>query len=353
MVQKMRAVRLFAPGDVRCVEVDKPQLKKDDDVIIKVKSCGVCGSDIPRVTEKGAHEMPITIGHEFAGIIEETGPGVSDFRAGDRVTIMPLIPCGKCDYCQIGKKVLCDDYAYYGSRIDGAMAEYIRVTAENVLKLPVNVDYEMGSMTDPASVALHAIRKADIEPGQNAIVFGMGPIGYFTLQWLKAIGFNEVYVVDIFDEKLDLASRLGADLCINGKSEKVVDIIKEKTDGKGVDLAVEFAGSDVTQVQAVETVRKMGQVVFAGISYKDLVIPNKILNSILRGEITVYGAWNSSISPLPINEWENSLQFMNNGKLKANPLISHRFKLEECQECFDMMGNRTEIFNKVLFKPEE
>lgn len=353
VVEQMRAVRLFAPGDVRCVEVDKPQIEESDDILVKVKSCGVCGSDIPRVTEKGAHEMPITIGHEFAGIIEETGSGVIDFREGDRVTIMPLIPCGECNYCQIGKYMLCDDYAYYGSRIDGAMAEYIRVKANNLLKLPKNVDYEMGSMTDPASVALHAIRKADFEPGQKAVVFGMGPIGYFTMQWLKAVGFNEVYVVDIFEEKLDLASRLGADLCINGKSEDVADVIDDKTDGEGVDLAVEFAGTPVTQVQAIEAVRKMGQVVYAGITYEDLVIPNKVLNSILRGELAIYGAWNSSIANLPINEWQDSLEFMNSGKLKANPLISHRFKLEECQECFDMMYNRTEIFNKVLFKPEE
>ncbi|MFW6238679.1 MAG: alcohol dehydrogenase catalytic domain-containing protein, partial [Halanaerobiales bacterium] len=243
--QMMRAVRLFAPGDVRCVEVEKPEIEESDDIIIKVKACGVCGSDIERVMEKGAHEMPLTIGHEFAGEVQEVGTGVKKFQPGDRVTIMPLIPCGECDYCKIGEYVLCEDYSYYGSRIDGAMAEYIRVKANNTLKLPLDVNYEMGAMTDPISVALHAVRKLDkIEAGQTAAVFGMGPIGFATMQWLKALGCGEVYAIDIFEEKLDLAKRLGADLCINGKSQDAVETIMAETGGEGVDIAIEFAGTD-------------------------------------------------------------------------------------------------------------
>jgi threonine dehydrogenase-like Zn-dependent dehydrogenase len=220
----MRAVQLFAPGDVRCVEVDVPQIKNGNDVIIKVKSCGVCGSDIPRVMSKGAYRYPITIGHEFAGQVTEVGPEVN--QLGDRVTIMPLIPCGKCKYCRIGEAVLCDDYQYYGPRIDGAMAEYISACADNILKLPSGVDYESGCMTDPVSVALHAVRKVDIQAGQTAIV--------------------------------------------------------------GVDAAIELAESKFTQVQAIQAVRKMGTVVFCGISYDDLVLPNKVLQKILRG-YTIYG----------------------------------------------------------------
>ncbi len=159
MQKKMRAVRLFAPGDIRCVETETPGLINPNDVIVQVKSCGVCGSDIQRVMVKGAYRHPITIGHEFSGTIVEKGPGVKTLAVGDdAVTVMPLIPCGQCEYCKIGNYVLCDDYAYYGSRIDGAMAQYIRVSAPNVLKLPANVDYETGSMTDPAAVALPCMR---------------------------------------------------------------------------------------------------------------------------------------------------------------------------------------------------
>jgi L-iditol 2-dehydrogenase len=296
MQKKMRAVRLFAPGDVRCVETETPGLINPDDVIVQVKSCGVCGSDIQRVMVKGAYRHPITIGHEFSGTIVETGPGVKTPAVGDGVTVMPLIPCGKCEYCKIGNYVLCEDYTYYGSRIDGAMAQYIRVSAPNVLKLPPNVDYETGSMTDPAAVALHAVSKARILPGQTAVVFGLGPIGLFALQWLKLSGCGEVIAVDVYDEKLNIAADLGATLVIHGHKQDPVHEIRSATDGRGTDLAIDLAGNKVTQVQVIESVKKMGTVVYCGISYEDLSIPNSVLNMILRRELTLKGAWNSSCS---------------------------------------------------------
>jgi len=166
MAQKMRAVRLFAPKDIRCVEVDVPHIEKDTQVLIKVKSCGVCGSDIPRVMVKGTYHFPTTIGHEFSGQIVDCGDKVkNNLTVGDRVSVMPLIPCGECQYCKVGQSHLCDDYDYYGSRRDGAMAEYIVVESANCLKLPANVDYEEGSFTDPVSVGLHAVRKCRLEAG--------------------------------------------------------------------------------------------------------------------------------------------------------------------------------------------
>jgi L-iditol 2-dehydrogenase len=349
----MRAVQLFSPGDVRCVEVDIPQIQQSKDVIIKVKSVGVCGSDIPRVMSKGAYRYPITIGHEFAGQVTEVGPDVNNVKPGDRVTIMPLIPCGVCKFCQIGEAVVCDNYDYYGSRIDGAMAEYINVCADNILKLPPGVDYEAGSMTDPSSVALHAVRKANILPGQSAVVFGLGAIGYLTVQWLKSMGCNTVIAVDIYDNKLKLAEMLGADYCVNGKTQNVVETIMDLTNGFGVDASIELAGSKITQIQSIEAVRKLGTVVYCGISYDDLLLPNNVLSKILRGEIKLKGSWNSSIAPLPINEWESSLAAMKSGKLRTDPLVTHRFRLEDCQEAFNMMYNKTEVFTKVLFKPED
>jgi L-iditol 2-dehydrogenase len=146
---------------------------------------------------------------------------------------------------------------------------------------------------------------------------------------------------------------LGADHCINGKKQDVVQTVLDLTGGVGVEAAIELAGSKFTQVQAIQAVRKMGTVVFCGISYDDLVLPNKALQKILRGELKIKGSWNSSIAPLPINEWESALKFMKNGKIKTTPLISHRVRLEDCQNAFNMMHNKTEVFTKVLFKPEE
>jgi len=348
----MRAVQLIKPGDLKCVNIPKPEVREDGDVLIKVKACGVCGSDLERVMVKGAYRHPITIGHEFSGVVEDIYDKESDISKGDRVTVMPLIPCGKCDYCKIGQYVFCEDYLYYGSRIDGAMAEYLVVKADNILKLPMKVDFEMGAMTDPVSVALHAIRKASVIPGQSAVVFGLGAIGFLALQWLKTVGCTKTIAVDVFDEKLGLAQALGADICINAKKEDAVKTIRDNTSGRGADIAVELAGSKIAQVQAVEGVRNMGKVIYCGISYDDLVIPNATLSRILRAEITIMGAWNSLNSPLPVNEWQSSLEFMDSSRIKTLPLISHRFKLEECQEAFDMMYNKKDIYNKVIFKPE-
>jgi len=347
----MRAVRLFAPGDVRCVETDKPAIAKADDVIVKVEACGVCGSDIPRVMKKGAYRYPITIGHEFAGTIEQVGPGAAGLSVGDRVTVMPLIPCGKCDYCKVGSYVTCKNYEYYGSRIDGAMAEYVRVSAANVLKIPASLPFEAAAMTDPTSIALHAILKGGFLPGQRAVVFGLGAIGYLAVQWLKAMGAREVYAVDVLDEKLGLARELGATDAFNGKACDAPKAVMEATGGRGVDLALEISGSKIAQVQALKTVRSLGTVVYCGISYDDLLIPNAELSRILRGELVVRGAWNSSIAPLPVNEWETSIAAMASGSIKTAPLVSHSFMLEQCADCFRQLYDRTLIFNKVMFYP--
>jgi len=353
MSAKMRAVQLFAPGDVRCGIIDVPTILNSNDVIIKVKACGVCGSDIPRVMSKGAYRYPIVIGHEFAGDVTEVGTGVTNVKKGDRVTAMPLVNCKECDYCKIGQAVACDDYDYYGSRIDGAMAEYIVVSQENILHIPESVSYYEAAMTDPVSVALHATRKANIEAGQTVVVFGLGAIGFITVQWLKNLGCAKVIVVDIIDEKLEMAKKFGADLCLNGKKCDVIKSILEYTNGRGVDAAIELAGSKFTQVQAIDSVRKLGTVVLCGISYDDLVLPNKTLQKILRGELIIKGSWNSSIAPLPINEWKSALMFMDAGKIKLNELITHVMSLEECQCAFEMMYNKTETFTKVMFDPEK
>ena len=181
----------------------------------------------------------------------------------------------------------------------------------------------------------------------------MGAIGLIAIQWLIGMGANTVIAVDIQDEKLELAKKLGADITINAKKDEVIPLLESKIGTDNIDAAIELAGNKITQVQAIEAVRKIGTVVYCGISYSDLNLPNSTLTKILRGELILKGSWNSSVSPLPISEWSTSLDFINRGRLKINPIISHRYRLEECQECFDMMYKKKEVFNKVLFKPED
>ena len=172
------------------------------------------------------------------------------------------------------------------------------------------------------------------------------------MQWTKIFGAKKVVVFDISNERLELAKRLGATAGVNGMKTDAVAAIKELTGGEGVDIAIEFAGNKITHVQAVASCKKNGEVVYGGITYDDVTYPNKVIQAILRGELTIHGSWNSSINPLPINEWKSGLEFMSTGQMNVNPLITHRVRLEDCKEVFEMMYNRTEVFTKVLFKPE-
>lgn len=350
MKKTMKAANLYAPGDIRTEEVPVPE-PGEGQVLLKVKACGVCGSDISRVMETGTYRFPTIPGHEFAGEVVELGPGVDGVPLGQRVTVIPLMPCEICNFCRIGQYQLCENYNYLGSRTDGAFAEYVVAPAANLLPLPEGVSFEMGAMTDPASVALHAVKKLGIQPGDRVAVFGVGPIGTFALQWAKILGARETIAIDIFPEKLAVAAQLGADHCINGREEDPVERILELTGGKGVERAVEFAGHKITQEQSILATAKLGSIVWGGISHSDLPLREKAVDGILRKELTLVGSWNSSFAPF-ISDWERALLFMGLGRLKGEELITHRLSLDEIQDAFKMMQGRKEYFNKVMFFPE-
>lgn len=350
MSRTMKAANLYAPGDIRVEQVPVPE-PREGEVLIKVKAVGVCGSDISRVMETGTYRFPTIPGHELSGEVIGLGIDIGGFSQGDRVTVIPMMPCKKCDYCRIGEYQLCENYSYLGSRTDGAYAEYVAAPVENLLRLPDNVSFELGAMTDPISVALHAVRRAHIQPGDRVAVFGTGPIGMFAVQWAKIMGAGEVFAVDIFPEKLEAVRELGADVCINGLEEDPVEITKELTGGRGAERTIEFAGHPLTQQQCILATAKLGTSVWGGISHKGLELSEKAVDDILRKELIIAGSWNSSFTPLK-SDWGRSLKFMGLGKIKAGNIITHRLPLDSIKEIFEMMLARKEYFNKVMFFPE-
>ena len=347
----MKAAVVVANEDVQYQEVEEPKVTKGT-VKIKVRYSGICGSDIPRVLNHGVHFYPIVLGHEFSGDVVEVGEGVTKVKVGDRVSGAPLLPCMKCDDCQQGNFSLCKHYSFIGSRQQGSNADYVVVPEQNAVPFDKTVPYEQGAMFEPATVAIHGVFQNDYHGGEYVAILGGGTVGMFTMQWTKIFGSKKVVVFDISDERLALAKRLGATAGVNGMKTDAVAAIKELTGGEGVDIAIEFAGNKITHVQAVASCKKNGEVVYGGITYDDVTYPNKVIQAILRGELTIHGSWNSSINPLPINEWKSGLEFMSTGQMNVNPLITHRVRLEDCKEVFEMMFNRTEVFTKVLFKPE-
>lgn len=345
----MKAAVLHAIGDIRYEDINIPKIEEGE-ALIKVKAAGVCGSDIPRVMKKGAYSFPLIPGHEFAGEIAQISPNnPTKFAVGDRVAIFPLIPCRKCVYCQIGEYAQCNDYDYLGSRRDGGFAEYVKVPIDNLVMIPNNVDFDCAAMTEPASVALHAIRRTGIDAGDNVVILGAGTIGLILAQWARLCGAGRIFLTDIFDEKLEEAKNHGFRDCINASKEDIVKRVFEETNDIGADICIEAAGTSVTFEQSLRIVRKLGKVILMGNISGNVVIPENTASAILRGQLTIYGTWNSSFTPVPKNEWVTALQFMSSGVLNLKPLITHKFGLNRVNEVFDMMYNRREFFNKVMF----
>lgn len=342
----MKAGVLFAVNDIRYSDFDDP-ICGENDVIINVKACGICGSDYPRVLKKWKYKLPAIPGHEFSGIVVEKGNKVQNVDIGDKVVAIPLIPCNKCDNCLTGNFSLCDDYRMLGADLYGGFAEYARVPASNVLKIG-SIDFETGAMIEPLAVALHGVLGIKPNIGDTVTVMGSGTLGQLVIQWLKIGGIYDIIAVDISDDKLNMAKLLGAKICINAKEKDPIEEILRYTNKKGSDITFECAGSPVTQEQSLLATRKKGKVGYLGIAYSDILLSEKAFEGIFRKELTLKGFWNSYSAPFPGQEWFKSIQFLENNLINLKPLISHRFELSKIREAFEMASLKKEEYNKIM-----
>lgn len=342
----MKALVIEAADKFTYKDVPVPEIK-DDEVLVKVRACGICGSDIPRVMNKGVHFYPIIVGHEFAGDVVKIGSSVKCASVGQKVTAAPLIPCGTCPECQKGNPAMCTHYSFIGSRQDGAMAQYVAVPARNLVPIADSVSYEQGAMIEPITVALHGIERAGVmEGGKSALVYGCGTIGMLTIQCLKAKGIERVYAIDIDEHKLAIAKKLGAYEIINSGKVDVVEYFKEH--GK-VDFAFETAGVNFLQAQIIELVNKRGKIVYIGTAHGDVKLPAKSFEQILRSEIFVTGSWMSYSAPFPGSEWTAAAEYLAAGKIQTEELISHRFKLSDGIKAFETLTDRNSGAIKVMY----
>jgi L-iditol 2-dehydrogenase len=300
-----------------------------NEVIVSVKCAGICGSDIPRIKTKGTYNFPTVPGHEFSGIISFIGKEVKNVSIGDRVTIYPLISCEKCSYCRSGKENLCENYNYLGSRCDGGFAEYVKCPARNVLKIPSSVNFEEAALVEPMAVALRGVNRAKVESGSKVLVLGLGPIGMFASQWAKIKGAKTVVGVDRNYHKLEIAKIFGI---------KTININEEFLD-KNFDVVIECSGSNTLLEIAINKVKKSGIISILGNPKKEVIIKEKIFQKILRNEIQLNGNWNSLITP-DKSEWDEVLYYLGEHKLSVNPIITHKFNLENIKEVFDVLFDK-------------
>lgn len=346
----MKAAVLYARNDIRVEEKAVPALEPHE-ILVKVKATGICGSDLPRVLGDAAHHYPIVLGHEFAGVVERIGFGVSKVKVGDRVAGVPLKPCFKCQDCLSGNYAQCKYYSFIGSRVDGSWAEYVAIPEINAIRFDDSIRFEEAAFVEPSAVALHALQHIRFEGGENVAVLGGGNIGLLALQWAKLLGAREVTVFDIDDDRLASASRLGADHTINAKHPDVEEQVKRMTDGKGFPVVLETAGSDVTMRQSFELAASKAKICFIGTPAGDITFSHKQFELMNRKEFTLTGSWMSYSAPFPGREWELTLHFLKQGKLNFKELIFRTFPLDEINEAFDLYRTPGAVKGKLLLLP--
>ncbi len=336
----MKAGVLFGNEDIRYTEIDTPQIA-DEEILVKVRATGVCGSDIPRVLHNGAHFYPIVLGHEFSGEVVEIGKNVSGFEIGDRVSGVPLVPCLKCDDCKKGNYALCKHYSFIGSREQGSFAEYIKLPASNAVKFEKSVSFEQGALFEPSTVALHGVRCVDYVGGKDVAVLGGGTIGLFTMQWAKILGAKTVTVFDVNDNRLSLAKKLGADYIINSINS---ELPKDK-----YDYVFETAGQPATILNAFEVAANKAKVCFIGTPHNEVVFTPKLWENLNRKELLITGSWMSYSASFPGEEWELTAHMFKTGKLKYDEeIIFKKFPLSKINEAFKMFKDPKSVGGKIL-----
>jgi len=318
----MRAIQLMQPGrPVEFHEVDIP-LPGDGEVLVRVKAAGICHSDAhyrSGVTQAGP--FPVIPGHEVAGIVESTGPGVASCKPGDRVCVHYLVSCGRCQYCSMGCEQFCGTGKMIGKHRDGGWAEYICMPYRSIFSLPAEIPVEHAAiMMCSSSTSLHALRKARLRGGETVAVFGIGGLGASAVQLAHAMGARRVFAVDINPVKLKLAAGLGC-VPIDGAHGDPVAEIRKATDGKGVDVAIEVIGLPATMRQAVQSLAIQGRAAIAGLSNRTFEIAS--YRELLSPEAEVIGVADHLAQEMPL-----LLEFARQGKLKLDHVITRTVPLD-------------------------
>ena len=317
-------------GVIRVLQTEKP-IRQSGEALVRIKACGICGSDVPRVFAGKSYFYPIVLGHEFSGVVEE-----SDNRAliGKKVCIFPILPCKTCEFCQKEQYANCVQYDYYGSRRDGGMQDWLCVKEENLIVLPDGVSYAAGAMAEPIAVCLHAMKKANVKDGESVLIYGAGTIGMLCGMWAKHFGARHVYFVDMDEKKLDMAETLGF----------------ERHNGQEADVAIEASGAAVCFGGCLKNVRAFGRVVIVGNPSGDMRIEKADYAHILRKQLTILGSWNSDYST-KANDWKEGLQAIADGVITPEKLITHTFLIADGEKAFEVIQNR-EFYNKIMLVTE-
>ncbi|MBW1900240.1 MAG: alcohol dehydrogenase catalytic domain-containing protein [Deltaproteobacteria bacterium] len=320
----MKAAVLRGPENILVQDMPKPKPGKYE-VLINVRCCGICGSDL------GIYKMGfgdgLVMGHEFSGDIVEVGEGVKDWQTGDRVVVEPSVVCGECYWCKRQEYNRCNSWGSTGIVTDGGFAEFVKAPEYQLHRLPKEVSYEEGALVEPLSVALHAVWLSRLKPGASVAVFGCGSLGVLVALWANAVGADKTFATEVAGPKITIAEKF-VDVVINPKEEDPVNRITELTGGLGPDIVFECSGNAMAEVQALEVVRKGGQVIILGMPHEPTSLD---LLTLGLKEITLKGALAySSLSG--DGEFPTSINFIKARRIDPNPVVTSKIPLDDIVE---------------------
>lgn len=343
----MKALLLVEPGHLEIAQVADPE-PGPHDVVVAVRACGICGSDIHGLDgSTGRRRPPLVMGHEAAGVVHQVGSAVAQYRPGDRVTFDSTVYCGRCAACRAGRINLCHDRRVLGVscdeyRRDGAMAEFVAVPERIIYPLPESVSFDEAALVEPLSVALHAVRRLRLELGATALVVGAGVIGLLVVQLLRQAGCGRVFAADLDEARLELAGRFGAIPIHTSNDTDPAEVLAEVRCERGADVVVEAVGLDPTVRLAIDCVAKGGQVALVGNLAPEVTLP---LQHAVTRELTFLGSCASA------GEYPRCLELIAGGQIHLAPLIGGHGSLEEGPAWFERLSRGGSGLLKVLLQP--
>jgi len=332
----LKAYVLHGIGELRYEDRPLPEIRPGW-ALVKVLAAGICSSDIPRIFEKGTYHFPTIPGHEFSGQVEKAANESDGKWVGKRVGVFPLIPCKKCPSCQKGQYETCTNYDYIGSRRDGGFAEYVAVPVWNLVELPESVSGLQGALLEPAAVALHAVKRAEIFPGASVCVVGTGAIGLLAGQWAKLLGAGRVAVKGRNESKKQIVQQCA------------LEYQTEFRAGEEFDRVIEAVGSARALEESLTLTAPGGVLVLMGNPDGPRAFSQDLYWRILRKQLTLIGTWNSSYGGAD-SDWEDTLRALADGRLKTDGIVTRVFGAEDLPKGLEIMRDRREPFCKIAVK---
>ncbi len=334
------------PGNVAYIDFPDPPKPLPGEILVEVKATGICGTDLHILHDTFRNRPPVVLGHEFSGVVVETGEGVTEFQPGDRVTAeAPAHICGKCRYCRTGNYNHCIDRLGMGWGVNGSFAKYTVIEEKMAHKVPDNVSFKAGALIEPMACVAHCIELTGIEAHDVVVISGPGPIGLLMTQLVKAEGATVVVTgMEIDEPRLQAAAELGADHTVNVQKQDAGKFIRDLTGGYGADVVIECAGAQGSVNACMDYVRKMGKytqmALFGG--KKIEVDFDKLVTKEIRTVGVQSQRWTS---------WDRALKLLAAGKVDLEPLATHEFSLREWEKAFEVFENKTGL--KVVMYPED